>query len=262
MDKTTYLKLKTEREKIASLNKFQKENFCYTCFRLSKICLCHLIKSFETNAHFVLLMHPMEAKKEKIGTGRISRASLKNSSMITGIDFTNNEEVNCLINDPNNYCVVLYPGAHSLNISIDDITPLKNLKNEDRHLVVFLIDGTWPCAKKMMKLSKNLQSLPRVSFTATHQSIFDIKEQPADYCLSTLESIHFFITECNRRGLENTNKSEDQMLNVFRAMIDFQIKCANDPELPNYRGGKRGFSTKAERVRAKKWASRNIVLAD
>lgn len=224
-----------------------------------------MIHPFDTNFKFVILMHPMEAKKEKMGTGRISLAMLKNSRMIMGVDFTLDEEVNALISDPTNLCFTMYPGEKSINVSDHDISSLKQAMVSRKKIVVFLIDGTWPCAKKMMRLSKNIRNLPRVSFTATHVSIFDIKEQPADYCLSTLESIHFFIQECNRRGLESTNKNEDQMIEVFKEMINFQMKCALDPSLSSYkRGSKLGFSKKEDRVKAKKWVtkSRSVILPD
>ncbi len=255
MDKATYLKRKQEQKDSASV--FKREEFCFKCFRVKSLCLCHLIKPFDTKTHFVLLMHPMEAKKEKMGTGRITLATLKNSKLIVGIDFTNDAEVNALINDPKNYCMVLYPGEQSINISSDDVTPLKNLNG--KRLVVFLIDGTWPCAKKMMRLSKNINTLPRVSFTANRESLFLIKEQPAEYCLSTLESIHFFLSESERRGLESLESKHDNMLDVFKSMVDFQIKCASDPNLPSYRNSKGGYSTKTERKKSKKWGSNRIV---
>jgi DTW domain-containing protein YfiP len=265
LDKETYLKIKQERINKEASMKFPKELFCFKCHRLEKNCLCSLIKPFETKMKFVILMHPMEAKKEKMGTGRISLAMLKNSQMIMGVDFTDDEEVNALINDSHNLCFTMYPGEKSLNVSEHDVSSLKEAIDSDKKIILFLIDGTWPCAKKMMRLSKNIKSLPRVSFTATHTSVFDIKEQPADYCLSTLESILFFIQECNRRELEFTNKSEDQMMVVFKAMINFQMKCAEDPSLSTYkRGSKLGFSKKEDRIKAKKWLtkSRSVILPD
>ena len=255
MDKATYLQKKAEAK--AQSEKFKREEYCYTCDRVSENCLCHLIKPFETKTHFVILMHPMEAKKEKMGTGRLSKASLINSKIIIGIDFTQDFEVNSILQNPDNFCMVLYPGMQSLNISSDDVSVLATNKKQ---LVVFLIDGTWPCAKKMMKLSKNIYALPRISFTANHQSIFFIKEQPADYCLSTLESIHFFLTECERRGLETLSKKQDNMIDVFQAMIDFQIQCSLDPAKSSYRHGKMGYSAKEDRKHSKKWGTRRIVL--
>lgn len=265
MDKATYLKLKQQRIEQEEIKKFPKETFCFKCHRLAKNCLCHLIKPFSTKMKFVVLMHPMEAKKEKMGTGRISLAMLENSQMIMGVDFTADEEVNKLINDPQNVCLTMYPGEKSLNVSDHDVTGLQTILDSNKNVIVFLIDGTWPCAKKMMRLSKNIQALPRISFSATHQSIFEIKEQPADYCLSTLESIHFFIQECNRRGLEQTDKKEDQMIVVFKEMIQFQMQCALDPSLSSYkRGSKLGYSKKEDRKKAKKWLtkSRSVILPD
>lgn len=258
MDKATYLQKKLElKENIIT---FKREDFCFKCFRLQTNCLCHLIAPFQTNTHFVMLMHPMEAKKEKMGTGRISVACLLNSQMISGIDFTEDQQVNALIDDPKNYCMVLYPGDKSLNISSDDVAPLKNLV--ERRLIVFLIDGTWPCAKKMMRLSRNINSLPRVSFSSTHESLFVIKEQPAEYCLSTLESIHFFLSESERRGLENLGGAQDNMLDVFKEMIHFQIQCALNPSLSSYRKSSGGYSKKEERAKSKKWGTRRIIHKD
>lgn len=256
MDKATYLKKKQEQQE--SLVKFKREEFCFKCHRVLKNCLCNLIKPFDSKTYFVILMHPMEAKKEKTGTGRISLACLKNSQLIIGIDFTEDPEVNALINDPKNHCMVLYPGENSLNISSHDVTPLQNLNN--KRLVVFLIDGTWPCAKKMMRLSKNIHTLPRVSFTANHESLFVIKEQPAEYCLSTIESIHFFLSECERRGLESLDNKQDNLIEVFKEMVAFQVKCALDPSLPSYRKSKDGYTKKRERVKSKKWGTNRIVF--
>jgi DTW domain-containing protein YfiP len=260
MDKATYLKIKQQREK-GTIN-YQSEEYCYKCDRLLRNCLCPLLFPFKTDIHFVLLMHPMEAKKEKMGTGIISKLSLLNSQILVGVDFSDDDFVNSIIADKDNYCSILYPGKNAINISQDDVSPLLRKKEEGKRLIIFLLDGTWPCAKKMMRQSNNLRLLPRVSFSATHTSIFEIKEQPADFCLSTLESIHFFIKECNRLGIEKTDNQEDQMICVFKAMIDFQIKCSLDPELSSYTKGVLGYSKKEDRIRPKKWLTRNIVLAD
>lgn len=261
MDKVTYLKRK-EQQNASLTAKFQREEFCYACVRIKRNCLCSLITPFQTDIHFVLLMHPMEAKKEKMGTGKISCLSLKNSQIITGVDFSQDLSVNGLINDPENSCFILYPGKNAINITTDDVTPVMNVKTEGKRVVVFLIDGTWPCAKKMMRLSANLKKMPRLSFSTEQKSIFEIKEQPADFCLSTLESIHFFIKECNRLGLEKTDDQEDQMIAVFKAMIDFQIKCSLNPELSSYTRGTLGYSKKEDRIRPKKWLTRSIILPD
>lgn len=259
MNKAEFLKKRLEVS--APQTVYKREMLCYRCYWLQENCRCNLIKAFDTETRFILLMHPMEAKKEKLGTGRITQATLQNSKIIVGIDFTQHKEVNSIIQDSKNFCMVLYPGEKSINISTDDISPLVNQKNSGRQLVVFLIDGTWPCAKKMMTQSLNIRSLPRISFTNVHESIFEIKEQPAAYCLSTLESIHVFLNEAHRRGLESLPDSpQDNLIVVFKSMIDFMLACAIDPNRSNYRGLKTGYTKREDRVKRKKWSMRGIIL--
>jgi DTW domain-containing protein len=262
MNKEAYLERK--RALGESAVSFKKEQTCYTCFWLKQYCRCPLIKPFATDIRFVILMHTKEAKQEKLGTGRITRATLINSEIIVGVDFTHNKAVNDLIADPGNHCLVMYPGRNSLDVSNDDVAPLIERKREGKRLVVFLIDGTWQCAKKMMTLSGNVRNLPRVSFSASHKSIFYIKQQPADYCLSTLESIHFFLGEADRRGLERLpGRPQDNLITVFQSMIDFMVMCALDPARSNYRGGnKTGYSKPEDRQMRKPSSGRCIVLRD
>lgn len=262
MNKEAYLERKRALGRAAV--SFKKEQTCYTCFWLKQYCRCPLIKPFATDIRFVILMHTKEAKQEKLGTGRITRATLTNSEIIVGVDFTHDKAVNDLIADPANHCLVMYPGRNSLDISNHDVEPLAERKRAGKRLVVFLIDGTWQCAKKMMTLSGNVRSLPRVSFSASHKSIFYIKQQPADYCLSTLESIHFFLGEADRRGLESLpGRPQDNLITVFQSMIDFMVMCALDPERSNYRGGnKTGYSKPEDRQMRKPASGRCIVLRD
>jgi len=261
MDKAAYLERKRSlRENVVS---FKREKTCYTCHWIEAHCWCRLIKPFATSTRFVILMHPMEAKKEKAGTGRLCRAGLENSEIIVGVDFTRDVRVDALIRDPGNLCMVLYPGPRSLNISTGDVSPLAAAKEAGRMLVVFLIDGTWQCAKKMMTQSLNIRKLPWISFTASRESIFEIKEQPAPYCLSTLESIHFFLGEADRRGIESLpERPQDNLIEVFKAMIDFMRRCALDPSKSSYRGTKTGYSRREDRKKRDPSSGRNIVLLE
>ena len=61
-------------------------------------------------------MHPMEYKKEKVGTGRFSHMILKNSRILVGIDFDRDEEFQRLLSDPDFETYLLYPGEEALNL--------------------------------------------------------------------------------------------------------------------------------------------------
>ena len=117
----------------------------------------------------------------------------------------------------------------------DGITlPALRLQLASRQLVVFLLDATWSGARKMLRLSPGLQRLPRLMFTPSAPSRYVIKQQPQAGCLSTLEAVHELLTALERAGLD-AYPQPDQLLEIFRRMQEFQIRCAADPSRPGYR---------------------------
>lgn len=268
MNQSSKVNLTAYLQKKAELNKAEqsvpRKQYCFSCMRPTKNCLCRDINSFKPRINVVILIHPMEAKKEKLGTGRLSHLFLENSKLIQGINFTQNQEVNELIENENNACYLLYPGENAVNLSIESDEVKKSVLAKDyqsqKNIYVFVIDGTWPCAKKMMKESKNLHSLKRISFNVEKKSIFAIKEQPGDFCLSTIESIHLMLGLLEKNSLELPMIHRDLMLTVFQKMIDYQIQCAADPSLPSFKRSKRPYKNTEERTRSKKWETRKIIF--
>lgn len=199
-----------------------------------------------TRTRFVILMHPKEFKHVKAGTGRLTHLCLTNSEIQMGVCFDEHKAVQSLIRDPMNLPLLLYPGEAALNVSQGE------LKQEDpggRRLVVFLLDATWSCARKMLKLSPTLQALPRLMFASHTSSRFVIKQQPQDGCLSTLEATHELLLALERAGLDEYALPE-QMLGLFARMQQIQIACARDPSRDGYRRSG-GYSDPAERRRPK-----------
>lgn len=209
---------------------------CMGCSRPEHLCVCSHIKETSLRTKFIILIHPMEAKKEKLGTGRITHTALVESELLMGIDFTEHKRVNELLASDKFYPMVLYPGEDALNISDPTENDIEILKG--KRPLIFVIDGTWPCAKKMMKLSNNINTLPRISFSSDKESAFLIKHQPHKQALSTVESVHVLIKELGKFGVEELSGSEDSMINAFKAMIQKQIDIASDPNVPSYRGRK------------------------
>ena len=176
-------------------------------------------------------MHPKEFKQEKAGTGRLTALSLAESVIEMGVNFDANPVVNRLIDDPANYPVLLYPSPDAMNVSEGGLTP-GALRG--RRLVVFLLDGTWACAKKMLTESTRLQALPRLLFTPVEKSAFVIKRQPHEWCLSTLEATHQLLGALDTAGLD-VYPDPAALPALFGKMQDFQIACALDPGRPGYR---------------------------
>lgn len=198
--------------------------------RSSSTCICEHINSLQTKTRFIILMHPKEYKKEKKGTGTMTHLQLENSEIIVGVDFTNNKRINEILTNENNTSFLLYPGKESFNLSTNKNAEINTVMGIKPH--IFILDGTWPCARKMLKLSKNLQALKRVSFDNTIQSKFIIKQQPKSLCLSTIESVYTVLNLLKEGGLEQCDTKD--FLIPFEKMIAYQLEYMLNPNSKNY----------------------------
>ena len=205
---------------------------CYRCFRPTKSCLCSDIEAFNTHSHFVILMHPKEVRKVKLGTGRLTHLYLNNSEILPGVDFTEDQRVNRMIKNPAYYPVLLYPGEDSTNIS-EFHFPV-GVPNKKK-IQVFVIDASWTLARKILKLSLNLQTLPKIHFRPQGPSRYVIKQQPHEYCLSTIESVHFFLQELDRLGIEECRGQHRSLLDFLDKICRLQLENTKNASIPGYR---------------------------
>ncbi len=225
--------------------------------RPSSSCICQHTNPVHTKTRFIILMHPKEYKKEKNGTGHMTKLQLKNSEIIVGVDFTNNKRVNELLTKENSCSFLLYPGEDSFNLSTKKSSELAPFMGDNPHL--FILDATWPCARKMLKLSKNLQSLKRVSFDNKIKSKFIIKQQPDALCISTIESVYTVLNLLKKGNLEQCETND--FLIPFEKMIAYQIECTLNPNNKNYRPNtKREITPKNKYKKNNNSQRRNIVF--
>lgn len=199
-------------------------SLCQVCIQPQFSCYCPHIETFDAKINFVVLIHPIEVRR-RIATGRMSHLTLKDSHLIEGQNYSNNKDVNQLINDPAYHSVILYPGVKSKNL-----TPLSNderteLFPKNKKLRVFVIDGTWATARKMVRLSENLHQLPRVGFSPPGPSNFRVRKQPHEGCYSTIEAIHHMIELVGHtQGFDPKTREHDKLINVFDAMVERQLE--------------------------------------
>lgn len=198
-----------------------------------------------TKTRLVFLMHPKEFKEEKAGTGRLTHLCLPNSEIRCGVSFEDDQDLQAMLRDPANFSVLLYPGVSALNLSKGQLT---SEALGGRRLLVLLLDGTWSCARKMLRLSPSLQRLPRIMFTPGSPSRFLIKQQPQEGCLSTLEATHELFLALQQSGLDDYSLPS-QLLELFDRMQKFQIQCAADPSRPGYR--RKPYTPPAQRAAAR-----------
>lgn len=211
---------------------------CYRCYRPVESCFCNRIQPADTGIKFVLLMHPKEAYRQKTGTGRLTALSLKEAEIIIGIDFTNNNRLNELINDTETYFpVLLYPAKDAYFTD----TPTFRDAIGKRKLLVIVVDATWFFAHKIVVLSGNLHTLPKLSFKNAYRSQFEFKRQPAPECLSTIESTYYLVEELKAAGIANPDADVSGMMRTFHDMVHYQLareqerlealSAAENPEL-------------------------------
>ncbi len=172
----------------------------------------------ETRTRIVLLMHTKEFRYQKCTTGRLTCLNLANSEIISGICFEDNARVRALIDDPGNFPVLLYPGKGAMDIRSGGFAA--ELPH-DRGLIVFIVDATWQCSKKIVRLSPSLQRLPRLSIRPLSPSRYTIKRQPAAWCLSTIEAAHELFLALESQGLD-AYPDKNRLLSAFHGMQDFQ----------------------------------------
>jgi DTW domain-containing protein YfiP len=205
----------------------QYRTLCTTCFQPPFGCYCRLVRPFDPKIRFVILIHPIEVKR-RIATGRMSHLCLENSRLIQGKDYSDHPEVNEILQDPKVHSVMLYPGPTSTNLTPLSAPERAGLFPREKELAIFVIDGTWATARKMVR-SRNLAALPRICFTPETPSTFRVRKQPAPGCYSTLEAIHRTIEILGEsRGYDLASRQHDALLTVFDHMVEKQIACVKE----------------------------------
>jgi len=185
--------------------------------------MCKYCQKIDTQTKFVILMHPKEFKKVKNNTGHFTHQSLVNSELFVGIDFTKHARVNEIIQTHQSY--ILFPSHEAVDIS------LTHPKKSDKPLAIFLIDSTWACTKSIFYHSKNLQKLPHMSFTTERTSAYEIKEQPQQNYLSTIESTLVVLEALSQHQIESiTNEQLQSFLDPFYKMIAYQKALISNPK--------------------------------
>lgn len=179
---------------------------CLRCRRPRSVCYCAHIPTLETRTRVVFLQHVRE-RYMPIGTARMAHLALPNSEFHVGVDFSEEPWANALADEPGTF--ILFPGENSRDLS--ELAP-----GELKKLVV--VDGTWPLARKLIKVNPALQRIPQVGFRPARPGNYRIRKEPAEHCLSTIEAVSEILGV-----LEGDAERFRQMLRAFDAMIDAQI---------------------------------------
>ncbi|AFM11973.1 tRNA-uridine aminocarboxypropyltransferase [Turneriella parva] len=209
----------------------KQRDLCLTCNRSRATCFCKYTQPFETRTRFLILMHPREFKRQRTGTGRVTHLSLLNSEILVGVDFSQHERLNQILQSADYFPALLFPVAESL----DAASPQFRAAALGRTPLVIILDATWSSARKMLRSSANLQTLPRLSFTADNASRFVIKRQPRDFCLSTIEAAYRTLDALDSSGVEDLRGRHSALMQTLDQIVEFQLRCTADPNLVSHR---------------------------
>lgn len=211
---------------------------CFKCFKPQNSCLCKYTKELDTKIKFVFLMHPKEAKRQRTGTGNLSHICLKDSEIIVGLDFSNNERLQNLLCDSKYFPVLMYPGQDAWTSKKEGFVDAIGNKT----LLVLILDSTWFCSKKMIEHNPFLLELPKLSFYGDYRSIFTFKHEPKPEYISTIECCYYLIKELQSISFVNKDLDPEPLMNVFKQMIKLQLTAENErilgirPNSHNYDG--------------------------
>jgi DTW domain-containing protein YfiP len=221
----------------ADSNKLDRRSRCPRCWQPQFSCFCEAFKPQRLPFQLLVLIHPIE-RKRRLASGRLLHALVEPSVCIEGEDFVQHAGLQRLLDDPSLKPYVLSPGPGSVDLDqLNSDQRREVLQNEDqRRLLLILIDGTWATARRMLR-SPQLRDLPRLMFTPRQTSRFIVRKQPAPTCLSTLEATAEFIErftvgpaesqECGPH--QNSQVIADTLRSAFSELI--RAHLAQDPSL-------------------------------
>jgi DTW domain-containing protein YfiP len=167
-------------------------------------CFCDRIVPLPTRTRILLLQHPRE-RRVGVGTARLAHLALPSSSLRVGVDFSDDPGLQVALRGR---ACVLFPGPSA--------TPVADLV-AGPDLTLIVLDGTWANARTLLGANPALAALPRVSFQPRRPSAYEIRRQPAPFCVSTIEALAEVL-----QVLEPEGGPFDRLLEPFRAMVERQ----------------------------------------
>jgi DTW domain-containing protein YfiP len=182
---------------------------CMRCRRPESVCYCAHIAPRETKTRVIVLQHPRE-RDVPIGTARIASLCLPRSELYVGVTFDHAPAIERLLADDARPAALLFPGPGAIDVARE---PPRG------PITLFVVDGTWWQAKKLLKENPRIAALPRYAFTPSAPSEYLIRREPSEECLSTIEALAHVLSV-----LEGDAAFVEAMLAPFRAMVGAQVR--------------------------------------
>ncbi|XP_018576936.1 DTW domain-containing protein 2 isoform X2 [Anoplophora glabripennis] len=188
---------------------------CPQCYRPTTVCYCSSIPNppLCPKSRVIILQHPAEEKR-CLRTATMLQLGLQADRCLVfkGKRFPGRwPELNVILSAPNT--LLLYPSPAAV-----DIREISRRSDSISYNIV-IIDGTWPQAKAIYTGSPILHDIKQVKLLISDTSNYIIRTQPADGCLSTLETAAQTLSI-----LEKDEMYKEKLLQPLKMMCDFQLQ--------------------------------------
>jgi DTW domain-containing protein YfiP len=188
------------------------------------VCLCASLVEVSTRTRIVILQHPRESGVP-IGTARLAELAFTNSELHVGIDFAESARVSALLDAPGSTPILLYPGRDARDLERDA---------PPGPVTLFVVDGTWWQASKILKRNPQLLRLPRYALNPRALSRYRIRREPAPHCVSTIEAVVDAIV-----ALEGAESGARAALAPFDMLVEQQLQFAAEHQARRHLARKR-----------------------
>ena len=191
---------------------------CSGCFRPESLCYCCAIPKIDNQTDLLIVQHVRE-RDHPFNTARMVHRALAKSSLVFGTKKTIAQKSLAIASDAG----LLFPSRDSIE--------LETLHPDQRPSQLVVIDGTWSQAKSLHRALPQLQSLPCYKIAPAQPGQYQIRLEPTDQSLSTVEA-----TVAALSALEPETQNLEQLLVAFELMIQKQL---DHPEVgeQHYSGG-------------------------
>ncbi|XP_030756408.1 DTW domain-containing protein 2 isoform X2 [Sitophilus oryzae] len=184
--------------------------------RPKSVCYCSSIPNppLCPKSRIILLQHPAEEKR-CLRTAPMLELGLSEGKCLIfkGKRFPGiHSGLEEILKDPST--LLLYPSPSAIDISsvVKEQTLVKSYN-------LVILDGTWPQAKAIYTASPILHDLKQIKLLNNNTSNYIIRTQPADGCLSTLETGALCLSI-----LEQNEMFSEKLLQPLKLMCEFQLR--------------------------------------
>lgn len=172
------------------------------------MCFCSSIPAIRNQLNILILQHVKE-RFHAFNTARIVREALSNCELL--VDQTSGLRKRVELRQD---AAILYPGPN--------VPLLNSIAPQQRPSELVILDGTWHHARTLMRDIPILQTLPRYQLLPERPSQYQLRREPTEQSLSTLEA-----TVQALQILEPETDVEGLMI-AFQHMVSDQLAHKGD----------------------------------